>query len=111
MTAASSVGQLPLDIVVAKRDLNCLLALLHSVPISMQKKLCPAAFLCDLDNPLALQLLLKSGISSADLEVDEVCSSLCTGGFRLNASSGLVQFATNANCPENYSQTLLCLHR
>lgn len=55
--------------VAASKNIDCLLALLHTVPLEMRKNLCPAAFLCDLDHSSGLQLLLKCAVPNEDLQV------------------------------------------
>lgn len=69
--ALDIAGQLPLDIIVANEDIECLLQLLRTSRTSTyaREEIGPVTILCDLNDWRALQLLLKSSVPLGNLSV------------------------------------------
>ena len=70
--SAQIIGQLPLDVIVANNQTSCLTALLSSIPHPKHNNQVPAEYLCDINHPQALSLLLKCGVSYGDLKVSHM---------------------------------------
>lgn len=73
------LGQLAIDIAVSNNQVACLQAILYNLMsreqvsvgsrYSQPTSLVPAAYLCRIDNPKGLELLLGTGFSNDDLKV------------------------------------------
>ena len=70
--APLELGQLPLDIIVTTKDIECLLALLRYIPSPNTNNFSPAGLLCDLNHPSALQLYLKSPVPQNEIKVQSL---------------------------------------